>query len=744
MRHTIVGFVSPAVLAGSLVIASAQQQADTPVNPFANNPAAVTAGRSLFNSTCAVCHGQNATGGRGPALDTGTFKHASSDYDIFQVIHGGIAGTEMPNFSALSSDDVWRLVTFIKSLSNAGQGADTHIAGDARAGEAVFFGNGNCTSCHEVNGRGSDFAPDLSAEGEHPIAAIRASVAHARPQGRGFRGPTAQLLNIVTKDGRKISGITRAEDSFSVDLEQRDGTFALLDTSQIASRQDAGPTTPANHLTPKEMDDVAAYLAGLKQRDFTKTGQLSPAPVLAYDRILNKQPQNWPTYWGDYKGFHFSALNQINKSNVRSLAARWSTPLIGQSVMEATPIVVDGIMYISGSPGEVYALDAKSGLVLWSFKRKQDIKNPYEINPFNRGVAVLDGRVFFGTLDDNLIALDAHTGRELWEKRLADPMLGYTFTGAPLAIKNKIVMGVATGEAGIRGWVQAFDPATGNSLWRFDPVPAPGQKGNETWAGDSWKYGGAAAWLTSNYDPETNLLIMGTGNPVPDYNADLRKGDNLYSDSVIALDADTGTLKWYYQFTPNDPHDWDSTEDMVLADQVIDGQPRKLILHADRNGFFYVLDRTNGKFLFAKPFVHQTWNLGFTPEGRPIIDPKSLATPEGQVVFPSIGGTNFQAPSYDAKTKTLYLTYGDSQGFAVSAPAVNEPGKEFLGRGTGTPPPGPRPEQGIAAIDTLTGQVRWKFPLLQGSLQAGVLATSGNVVFASTSEGRLVALDSAT
>ncbi|MES2292446.1 MAG: PQQ-dependent dehydrogenase, methanol/ethanol family [Pseudomonadota bacterium] len=724
------------------------QQSDTPNNPFAHDPAAAAAGRALFNSTCAACHGQDATGGRGPALNTGAFNHGSGDYDIFQVIHGGVAGTEMPNFSALPSDDVWRLVTYIKSLSNSSANASAAPAavasGDAAAGRALFFGAGNCTSCHEINGQGSDFAPDLSAEGQRPVATIRADLAHPERRGRGFRGPVARRVTVTMKDGRKYTGLTRAEDSFSLDLEQADGKFALLNKADIAGQADAGRLTPSNELTPQQTDEIVAFLATQMQRDFAQTSKVTPTPVLPYDRIAKAEPKNWATYWGDYKGFHFSALDQINKQNVRNLAGRWSTPLLGESILEATPIVVDGVMYISGSPGEVYALDAKTGLVLWSFKRKQDVKNPYQINPFNRGVAVLDGRAFFGTLDDNLIALDAHTGRELWEKRLADPMLGYTFTGAPLAIKNKIVIGVATGEAGIRGWVQAFDPANGNSLWRFETVPGPGEKGNETWAGDSWKYGGAAAWLTSSYDPETNSLIMGTGNPVPDYNADLRKGDNLYSDSVISLDADTGKLKWYYQFTPNDPHDWDSTEDMVLADQVIDGKPRKLVLHADRNGFFYALDRTNGKFLFAKPFVRQTWNMGFEANGRPIIDPKSLATAQGQVVFPSIGGTNFQAPSYDAGTKTLYVEYGDSQGFAISAPAVNEPGKEFLGRGTGTPPSGPAPEQGVAAIDTATGNVRWKFPVMLGSLQAGVLATRGGVVFASTSEGQIIALDGTT
>jgi alcohol dehydrogenase (cytochrome c) len=323
-------------------------------------------------------------------------------------------------------------------------------------------------------------------------------------------------------------------------------------------------------------------------------------------------------------------------------------------------------------------------------------------------------------------------------------MLGYTMSGAPLALKDRVIVAPATGEAGIPGWIKAFDPATGRELWNFNIIPKPGEKGNETWAGDSWKYGGGGSWLTPSYDAETNTIIAGTGNPVPDFNPDLRKGDDLYSDCVIGLDADTGKLKFYYQFTPNDPHDWDSTEDMVLADQVIDGKPRKLILHADRNGLFYVLDRTNGKFIFAKPFARQTWNLGFDKNGRPIVDPKSLATATGQVVYPAIGATNFEAPSYDSQSKMLFLTYNELAGFAISAPAANEPGKQYLGRGTGTPPPAPPPVQGVEAIDTTTGAIRWRYPVMQQSLQAGVVATRSGLVFAATGEGQLIALEAAT
>ncbi|HWC63478.1 MAG TPA: PQQ-dependent dehydrogenase, methanol/ethanol family [Rhizomicrobium sp.] len=742
MRYSL-GLVGGLCLFAVPSLLARAEQSDIPNNPFAGNPAAVSAGGALFNSTCAACHGTGARGGRGPDLTSGRFVHGGSDYEIFTTIKGGVAGSEMPSFSQLPSDDVWRLVTYIKSLSG-GSAPVQAATGNAAAGQALFFGPGHCTSCHEVNGQGRAFAPDLSAEGQSSLASIRTGILHA---GRRGRGPFPRFLTVTLKDGRSFTGFTRAEDSFAIDLEQNDGKLVMLDAQDIASKTEAAPSMPANTLTAQQVDDLAAYLAGLKTRDFSKTAAANPAPVAPYDRILNakSEPQNWLTYWGSYDGHHYSSLSQINTGNVATLSARWAAPLIGENILEAVPLVVDGVMYVSGSPGEVYALDARNGATLWSFRRKQDIKNPYQINPFNRGVAVLDGRVFVGTLDDNLIALDAHTGRELWEKRLADTMLGYTLTGAPLAINGKIIVGVAAGESGVQPWVEAFNPANGDKLWHFDIVPQPGDKNFGTWEGDSWKYGGTASWLTGSYDAETNTLILGTGNPVPDYNPALRKGDNLYSDCVIALDADTGKLKWYYQHTPNDGHDWDSTEDMVLADQVIDGKPRKLLLHADRNGFFYVLDRTNGKFIFAKPFVRQTWNLGFDKNGRPKVDPKSIPTYTGQVVFPAVGGTNFEAPSYDDKTKLLYLTYADGPVLAISAPATNEPGKEYLGRGVGTLPPGtPAAEQGVMAIDTTTGTVKWKFQLTQGSLKAGVLATDGGLLFASTNEGRFIALDKAT
>ena len=298
------------VIAGGLlavtlpVLLASAQTADTPNNPFAGNPAAVTAGGALFNSTCAACHGTGATGGRGPNLTSGRFVHGGSDYEIFTTIRGGVAGTEMPSFAQLPADDVWRLVTYIKSLSGGGNTAQA-ASGDAKAGEAIVFGAGNCTACHEVNGRGSDLASDLSAEGQNDLAAIRTGVTHSARPRPGLR---PRLLDVTMKDGRKFSGLTRAEDSFSLDLEQKDGKLVMLDAKDIASKTDAGSTTPANTLSAKQVDDVVAYLAGLKQRDFSQTAKTSPAPVLPYDRLAHAdaEPQNWATYWGSYDGHHFS------------------------------------------------------------------------------------------------------------------------------------------------------------------------------------------------------------------------------------------------------------------------------------------------------------------------------------------------------------------------------------------------------------------------------------------------------
>ncbi|HXB51451.1 MAG TPA: PQQ-dependent dehydrogenase, methanol/ethanol family [Rhizomicrobium sp.] len=723
--------------------AQTPQLADVANNPFASNPDAIPQGAALFDRTCSGCHGPGATGGRGPALANGVFQHGGSDNEIFATIKSGVPGTQMPSFSTLPSDDVWRLVTYIKSLSGqlGGQGK---ITGDAKAGEQVFFGKGGCASCHEVDGRGPDLASDLSAEGTKPAGAIKTGVLH---QFRRRFGPAPHFADVTTADGKTVHGLVRNDDAFYIQLETMDGRWSVFDKKDVKTIAPAGNAWPGDveaRLSPADIDNVVAYLAGHKKRDLAQTAMANPAPVLPYAGIVHPATGDWTTYWGDYEGTHFSTLDQITAANVNQLQAKWIAPLSGTYATEATPVVVDGVMYAAGGSGDVFAYDARTGLQIWAFHRKQDIKNPYQNNPNNKGVAVLDGRVFVGTLDDLLIAIDAHTGRELWETRTDDTLAGYQLTGAPLAVDGKIIMGMSGGELGVRGYLDAYDPATGKRLWRTYTVPGPGEKGNETWPGDSWKTGGAPTWLTGSYDVDQHLLIWGTGNPAPDYNAESRKGDNLYSDSVLAIDPDTGKIKWHYQFTPNDDHDWDSTEDYVLTDLAVDGKERKVILHADRNGYFYVLDGKDGHLLLAKPFVHTNWNNGFDAKGRPKVNPATVATPAGVVVFPAVGGTNFQAPTYDAKNGLFILEYVSSQGFAQSAPVTYEKGKQFLGRGVGGGPAPLSPDQGIEAIDAKTGNIVWKFPMVRVGLSSGLVGTAGGVIFAASAEGQLLALDEKT
>jgi PQQ-dependent dehydrogenase (methanol/ethanol family) len=401
----------------------------------------------------------------------------------------------------------------------------------------------------------------------------------------------------------------------------------------------------------------------------------------------------------------------------------------------------------------VTAMDARTGRQIWRFTRAQKVRNPGETDVVNRGVAILGHRLFVGTNDAALLCLDARTGLLIWEVQVADTMDGFNITSPPLVVKDKIIVGHAGGEYAIRGFLDAYD-VTGKRLWRFHTIPAPGEPGNETWKGESWKTGGGATWLTGTYDPELDTVYWPIGNPAPMTDRSVRgDGDNLFTDSVVALDPNTGERRWHYQFTPNDGHDWDSTEDMVLVDRTWRGQHRKLLMHADRNGHFYVLDRTNGAFLSGTPFIHQTWNQGFDAKGRPIPVPGSNSSPEGSIlVYPTAGGgTNFQAPSYSPLTGLFYLEYSEAGAQYTSAPQTIERGQEWLGRGPGRAggppargPADPAPNAGIKAIDPETGKTVWDFKLFQGSLANGVLATGGNVLFASSRDGNLIALDART
>ena len=466
------------------------------------------------------------------------------------------------------------------------------------------------------------------------------------------------------------------------------------------------------------------------------------AAQVSYDRIrqADSEPGNWLTYSGGYNAQRYSRLDQINSKNVSRLRVAWVYQVKAPDALETTPLVVDGIMYLSEPGGSVTALDTMTGRRMWKYTREIPKGVRGCCGQVNRGVAILGDMVYVGTFDAHLVALDSKSGIVRWDSEVADPKLGHSITGAPLAIKDKIVVGMAGGEYGVRGFIDAYDARTGKRAWRFWTVPAAGEPGSETWAGDSLKNGAATTWVTGAYDPEQNLVLWGTGNPGPDWNGDLRGGDNLYSDSLVALDGDTGKLKWYFQFTPHDLHDWDATEVPVLADTVVGGERRKVVLFGNRNAFYYVLDRTNGRFLTGRSYAKQNWAKGLDESGRPIVLPDTSPTDQGTKLYPDLGGgTNWFSPSFSPQTNLFYLSAHDVGGIYYKGDVEYKPGAQFNGGGFG-PIPGEQRTGAIRALNPATGELKWEFKLYSGAW-AGVLSTAGNLVFGSSNEGDFYALD---
>ena len=461
-----------------------------------------------------------------------------------------------------------------------------------------------------------------------------------------------------------------------------------------------------------------------------------------YEEILQGPGANWLTYNGDYQGWRYSPLKQITSQNVANLVPKWTYRL--EPHLETTPIVFNGVMYVTTS-NQVNALDARTGRRIWQFHDDQSSRQNA-----NRGVAVLGDRVFFLTSDAHLVALHRNTGAILWNKQYAQADKGYYATLAPLALKDRVIVGVGGGDSGIRGFVAAFSASTGEELWRFWTVPSRGAPGSETWSKFPVEYGGGATWMTGTFDPQLNLIYWPTGNPWPDLDGSVRRGDNLYTCSMLALDADTGKLQWYFQFSPHDTHDWDAQAIPVLVDLNFQGRRRHLLLQANRNGFFYILDRTNGHFLRATPFVQKlNWATGIDAKGRPIEAPNLEATPKGTRVCPSgRGGTNWMSPSYSAQTGLLYVPALEQCDLFTSPehPPENapEPMKDFAGGGDQVIPSEPG-KFFLRALDPKTGEKRWEYPMTgPGLMWAGTLSTAGGLVLFGDDDGQLVALDART
>ena len=474
-------------------------------------------------------------------------------------------------------------------------------------------------------------------------------------------------------------------------------------------------------------------------------GFAGAADPVTYDRLLRaaSEPANWLMYSGNYRGYRYSRLDQINTSNIAKLHVKWMYQMKTTHHVEATPLVVNGILYTTRPPSDVVAIDARTGRELWLYHHPVPEKVYACCGQVNRGLAILGDRLFLSTVDAKVVALDARSGRLLWKSAQAEYQNGYAGTVAPLVVKDKVIAGIAGGEYGIRGFIDAYDAATGKRVWRFDTIPGPDQPNFGTWEGDSWKTGGGSTWTTGSYDPELNLIYWGVGNPGPDWNDDHRAGDNLYTDSMVALDADTGKLKWYFQYTPHDTHDWDATQVPVLADLMWRGQPRKLLLHPNRNGFYYVLDRATGEFLSATPYVKQTWAKGIDAKGRPIPIPNMTPTEAGLVIWPGTdGGMNWFSPSYSPKTHSLYVPAREKSEIYFKTQAVYKPGMSFGGGGGADNPADPG-HGVVLAMTPETGEIRWKHEM-KTAPWSGVLSTAGNLVFGSTLEGNFFALDAQT
>jgi alcohol dehydrogenase (cytochrome c) len=477
---------------------------------------------------------------------------------------------------------------------------------------------------------------------------------------------------------------------------------------------------------------------------------LAAAPLLqgqvSYERLRNaeREPGSWLTYSGGYASHRFSALDEITPDNVQRLRPVWVYQTRGAGELETTPLVVDGVMYLTEPPSTVVALDVETGRPLWTWSRPM----PSDLRTLgfprtNRGIAVLGDSVYVGTLDDHLVSLDAASGAVRWDVAVADNKLGYCITAAPLALEGKVLVGVAGGEAGIRGFLDAYDAATGERIWRFWTVPGPGEPGHETWSGDAWKTGGGATWLTGSYDPDLDLVYWGIGNPAPDWNGDVRPGDNLYTCSLVALEARTGKLRWHFQFTPHDVHDWDANQIPLLIDARVGGRERKLVVLANRNAFYYVLDRESGAFLLATPYARQTWAKEIDESGRPVVLPDTAPSEKGTLVWPSLqGATNWFSPSYSPKTKLLYVAVREMSSYYFKGEAQYEPGAYFMGGGERALM-GDAASGAIRALDVATGKTVWEFHQ-RSPPWAGVLSTAGGLVFAGAEEGNFFALDART
>ena len=701
----------------------------------------VDRGRAQFNTRCSGCHGLDGTGGeRAPAITKGSRQTAGTEAAIRNLIQQGLPEKGMPGF-AVTREELDAITAFVRSRILPL--ADTDIAGDPRAGERIFFGDGRCAGCHMIHGRGSWNGPDLTE------VSLRATLPEAE---QSIREPSAKLVpgyglaRIELVDGNKVDGFIRAEGDFDAVVQTRDGDFKRISRSKVRTltKQDASAMPKPN----LSMADLQNLLAFLREAPKWQPNEHSPEPAttrgsVSSEHLLNITGTNWPTYNGRPDGNRYSPLTQISKANVAGLAPRWSFPAATGRDLETTPVVINGTMYVT-AVNTVYALDAKTGQQIWKWSRPTTKGLVGDAaSGINRGVAILGDRVFVVTDNAHLVALHRVTGGLIWETEMADSRQHYGATSAPLVVKDLVLSGVSGGDEGNRGFLSAYKASTGERVWRFWTIPSRSDPEASTWKGKDLEHGCGSTWFTGTFDISTDTLFWPVGNPCPDFDGEERQGDNLYTDSVLAFDPATGKLKWYYQFTPHDVHDWDATETPMLVDATYQGRSRKLLLHGNRNGFFYVLDRTTGKPLTATPFVRKlTWASKIGPDGRPVLTDTWKPTAEGTEICPSMdGASNWMSPAFHPGTGLFYLQALEKCNVYTRRPESWKQGESFYG-GAVKPSPHETPRKYLRAIDINTGQIRWEREQTgNGNGWGGVLATAGGLVFSCDDSGEFIARD---
>lgn len=698
------------------------------------NPELVKNGQAQFALRCVGCHGAEAQGSdHAPALAGNRRLRARSTEQIRLTIRNGVPSAGMPAFD-LPKGQLDALAEFVHSLNSAA--ADTPLPGDPEAGRQVFFGSGNCASCHMVFGVGAPTGPDLSSAGSSlTLTELRRILnRHEIANTPGY-----QLVTVRLRNGETIRGFARGRTNFDIQIQDRDGRLRLVTTKEVASiEEDKAAVTKPFDGSEEQRTNLIAYLGTLngKQPPSMVRGKDKDSPEMAGDidfgRILDPKPGDWLTYNGRMDANRFSRLQQVNTANAAQLGLKWIFP-IPHFGLEATPIVADGVMYVTG-PNQAYAIDATTGRLIWKYSRPQTrgLVGDASLGT-NRGMAILGNKVFMVTDNAHLLALNRITGTLVWDEYMPEEPQHYGSTISPLIINDTVLAGVSGGDWGMRGFIACFRASTGELLWRHWTVPLKGEPGSETWKGKEPTYGGGSTWLTGSYDRATDTVYWPTGNPWPDSDDKDRPGDNLYTDCILALNPHDGKLKWYFQFTPHDIHDRDANEPPVLVDTEYKGKQRKLLLHADRNGFFYVFDRTNGELLLTSKFLRRVnWASGIGPDGRPQLASSDKEQRTREMGCPS-NAANWSSTSYSSATR-LYYVMTQEDCHSPEKLAAIKAGTE----------PDDAGNRYLRAINIDTGKVAWEVKQIGPVLAKtwpGTLGTAGGVLFYGDPNGALVAAD---